>query len=152
MEIRQARLEDIEGMKRMDDIFLKADHSIEYFKKNLDDTIVAVVDGKLIGYFMFKDQLAMNMLIHPDYRRRGIGKLLFRKATERSKKFISRTREDNVDAIEFLEPRLQEKPLYLAVSRKVKGHKQIVKDFNHGLKQIAEDGIIHNIIKKHGFD
>lgn len=102
MEIRQVRLEDIDGMKRMDDIFLKANHPIEYFKKNLDNTVVAVGDGEPIDYFMFKGQLAMNMLIHPDYRRRGIGKLLFRKATEKSKRFVSRAREDNVDAIEFL--------------------------------------------------
>ena len=59
---------------------------------------------------------------------------------------------EGVDAIEFLEPHLQEKPLYLAVSRKVKGHQQIVKDFNHGLKQITEDGMIRNIMKKYGFD
>ena len=59
---------------------------------------------------------------------------------------------EGVNAIEFVKPWLQVKPLYLAVSRKIKGHQQIVKDFNHGLKQIAEDGKIRKIMKKHGFD
>ena len=59
---------------------------------------------------------------------------------------------ESVDTIEFVKPWLQAKPLYLAVSRKIKGHQQIVKDFNHGLKQIAEDGTIRKIMKKHGFD
>ena len=102
MIIRKAIIEDIENLKKIDDISLKAVHSLDYFKKNLKNTIVAVNKKEIIGYFMFKNQLAMNMVVHPDYRNKGIGKMLFKEATKKSRSFISRTREDNVNALEFL--------------------------------------------------
>jgi ribosomal protein S18 acetylase RimI-like enzyme len=116
MKIRRARIEDIEDIEKIDRVSLKADHSIDYFRKNLNNTIVAIEEGKVIGYFMFKDQLAMNIVVHPDYRNRGIGEMLFKEATKQSRRFISRTREDNVNALEFL------KHLGFKYKRKIKNY------------------------------
>lgn len=102
MKIRKAKTDDLGEIKNMDNISLKAMHSLDYFKKNLSNTIVAVDDQGLVGYFMLKKELAMNLVVHPDHRGRGIGKILFKEAMKKSKRFISRTREDNVDALEFL--------------------------------------------------
>jgi len=101
MKIRKAKTEDLEELKKIDEISLKANHSLDYFKTNLNNTIVAVEEQKLIGYFMFKDEIAMNLVIHPDYRKKGIGKMLVREAMKRSNKLVSRIREDNVNALEF---------------------------------------------------
>jgi len=102
MKIRKAKIEDLEDIKDMDEISLKAVHSLKYFKKNLNNTFVAVEKQKIVGYFMFKGGIAMNLVIHPNYRGRGIGKILVKEAMKKSKKLISRTREDNVNALEFL--------------------------------------------------
>ena len=102
MKIKKAEVEDLENLKRMDNISLKANHSLDYFKKNLNNTIVAVEGGKVIGYFMFKGELAMNLVVHPDHRRKGIGKILIKEVMKKSKRFISRTREGNVNTLEFL--------------------------------------------------
>jgi len=79
MKIRKAKIEDLEDIKDMDEISLKAVHSLKYFKKNLNNTFVAVEKQKIVGYFMFKDGIAMNLVIHPNYRGRGIGKILVKK-------------------------------------------------------------------------
>ncbi len=102
MRIRETRIEDLEEIKKIDEISLKADHSLNYFKRNLNNTIVAIEEKKIIGYFMFKNQIAMNLVVHPDYRDKGIGKILVKEAMKKSKKLISRTREDNTNALEFL--------------------------------------------------
>jgi len=102
MKIRKAKFEDLEDIKNMDEISLKAIHSLDYFKKNLNNTIVAVEGQKVVGYFMFKNELAMNLVVHPEYREKGIGKMLVKEAMKNSKRFISRTREDNMNALEFL--------------------------------------------------
>jgi ABC-type amino acid transport substrate-binding protein len=69
-----------------------------------------------------------------------------------AKHILSTTMPEGRKAVEFLEPSLQVKPLYLAVSRKTKGWQQLVKEFNQGLKQITEDGTLRKIMRKHGFD
>ena len=102
MKIRKAKIEDLEDIKNIDKISLKAIHSSNYFKENLNNMIVAVEGQEIIGYFMFKDETAMNLVIRPDYRKRGIGKMLVKEAMKKSKRFISRTRENNVNALKFL--------------------------------------------------
>jgi len=116
MKIRRAKIEDLEDIKNMDEISLKAVHSLDYFKKNLDDILVAVEGQKVIGYFMFKDEIAMNLVIHPEYRKKGIGKMLIKEAMKKSKKLISRTREGNVNALDFL------KHLGFKYKRKIKNY------------------------------
>ena len=102
MKTKKARIEDLEKIKNMDEISLKAAHSIDYFKKNLGNTVLAVEGQEVVGYFMFKGELAMNLVVHPDHRGKGIGKMLVKEAMKKSRRFISRTREDNVNALEFL--------------------------------------------------
>ncbi len=102
MKIRRANTGDLEDIKKMDEISLKAGHSLDYLKRNLNDTLVAVDKQKVIGYFMFKNELAMNLTVHPDYRKKGIGKMLVKEAMKTSRRLISRTRENNVNAIDFL--------------------------------------------------
>jgi len=101
MKIRKAEIEDLEDIKKMDEISLKAGHSLDYLKRNLNNTIVAVEGQKILGYFMFKDDVVMNLVIHLDYRKKGIGKMLVKEAMKTSRRLISRTRENNVNAIEF---------------------------------------------------
>ena len=102
MKIRKAKIEDLEDIKNIDKISLKAIHSSNYFKENLNNMIVAVEGQEIIGYFMFKDETAMNLVIHPDYRKKGIGKMLIREVMKKSGRLVSRTREDNVNALGFL--------------------------------------------------
>ncbi len=102
MIIRKGEKKDIGSIKEIDDVSLKAVHSLNYFNKNLKNILVAVEGRKVVGYIMVKGELAMNLVIHPDYRGKNIGKMLFKEATKKSKRFISRTREDNVNALKFL--------------------------------------------------
>jgi len=102
MGIRKAKKEDLDDIKRMDDISLKAVHSFGYFKRNLNNTIVAVKEKRIVGYFMFRNEIAMNLVIHPDYRKTGVGKMLVKEAMKKEKRLVSRTREENINAIEFL--------------------------------------------------
>ncbi len=41
-----------------------------------------------------------------------------------------------IEDIEFMLPVIQEKPLYLAISKQVKGHKELIKRFNKSLKSV----------------
>jgi ribosomal protein S18 acetylase RimI-like enzyme len=102
MMIRKGNKKDIESIKKIDDVSLKAVHSLDYFEKNLKNILVAVEQGKVVGYLMVRGELAMNLVVHPDYRKRGIGKMLVKEAMKESRRLISRTREDNVNALEFL--------------------------------------------------
>jgi len=102
MRIRKAKIEDLEDIKRMDEISLEAHHSMDYLKRYRNNILVVVEGQKVVGYFMFKDETAMNLVIRPDYRKRGIGKMLVKEAMKKSKRFISRTRENNVNALKFL--------------------------------------------------
>jgi ribosomal protein S18 acetylase RimI-like enzyme len=116
MKIRKAKIEDLEDIKDMDEVSLKSVHSLHYFKKNLNNTIVSIEKRKIVGYFMFKDEIAMNLVIHPDFRKKGIGKMLVKEAMKKSRRLISRTREDNVNALEFL------KHLGFRYKRKIKNY------------------------------
>ena len=69
-----------------------------------------------------------------------------------SQSILNKIIPEGRDVLECLKPHLQVKPLYLAVSRKVEGYQHIVKDFNYGLKQISDEGLIKKIMQKHGFN
>jgi polar amino acid transport system substrate-binding protein len=56
-----------------------------------------------------------------------------------------------MDELEFIEPPLEIKVLYIAFSKKAANYKQKLKDFNIGLEQIKEDGTMYRIISDHGF-
>ncbi len=59
---------------------------------------------------------------------------------------------DKAGALEFLEPPLEEKLLYVIFSRKIEGYEQKVKGFNQGLQQLIEDRTSQKIMKRHGFE
>lgn len=54
------------------------------------------------------------------------------------------------DQVRFLEPALAMKPLYVMFSRAVPGYEQRVADFNQGLEKVKADGLISDILEKHG--
>jgi ribosomal protein S18 acetylase RimI-like enzyme len=116
MRIRKARIQDLEQIKKIDEISLKADHSLNYFKKNLKNTIVVVEEKKIAGYIMFKNDVLMNLVVHSAYRKKGIGKMLVNEVMKKSKKLITRTRENNVNALKFF------KHLGFKYKRKINGH------------------------------
>ncbi|MBF0552317.1 MAG: hypothetical protein HQK60_17515 [Deltaproteobacteria bacterium] len=55
------------------------------------------------------------------------------------------------DELEFMEPPLEIKPLYIAFSKQAKGYEEKLAAFNRGLKLIREDGTLDKIILSHGF-
>ena len=48
-------------------------------------------------------------------------------------------KNDNIDAVKFLKPPLDKKPLYLLFSRKVNGYEKILADFNSALKTLKKN-------------
>jgi ABC-type amino acid transport substrate-binding protein len=66
--------------------------------------------------------------------------------------YIIRTKHpDYSSALEFMEPAMEEKELYLAFSRKVKGVDKKLAAFNSGLAGMKKDGSLNSILKAHGF-
>ena len=53
--------------------------------------------------------------------------------------------------LEFMEPPLEVKPLYIAFSKKAKDYESKLKSFNSGLKLLEKDGSLTKIMEKHGF-
>jgi polar amino acid transport system substrate-binding protein len=53
--------------------------------------------------------------------------------------------------LEFMEPPLEIKYLYIAFSKQASGFEKKLKDFNAGLKLIKEDGILERIMSRYGF-
>jgi len=102
MKIRKGRTEDIKFIKKMDDVSLKASHSLYYFLDNLENILVAVEQGKIIGYILSKGEELTNIAVHSDFQRKGIGRRLIKEVMKRSKILISRTRENNKNALSFL--------------------------------------------------
>lgn len=50
-----------------------------------------------------------------------------------------------------VEPALESPPLYIALSRKLKGHKKVISDFNQALNNMKKSGEVDNIAKRYGF-
>lgn len=55
------------------------------------------------------------------------------------------------DQLEFIEPPLDVKPLYVMFSRKIPNGEELMKAFNTSLKQMIADGTIDEILTKYGF-
>ena len=102
MEIRKGQKEDLETIKKISSVSLKVVLPMKYFEKYLDDTLVAVEKGRVIGFLIFKKQYVMNFAVHPDFRKKGVGKKLVEELMKKSKKIILRSRENNKNAIDFL--------------------------------------------------
>ena len=55
------------------------------------------------------------------------------------------------DGIEFLQPTLSSKDLYLAISKNTNNSEEKLKAFDAGLKILKEDGILDRIMRQYGF-
>jgi ribosomal-protein-alanine N-acetyltransferase len=75
---------------------------MKYFEKYLGNTLVAVEKGRIIGFLIFKKQYVMNFAVRPEFRKKGIGKKLIEELMKKSKTIRLRTRENNKNAIDFL--------------------------------------------------
>jgi len=53
--------------------------------------------------------------------------------------------------LDFLEPPLENKGLYVGFSKEIKGYPKILEDFNQALDEMVKKGLINKIVKKHGF-
>nr|WP_230413477.1 transporter substrate-binding domain-containing protein [Zooshikella ganghwensis] len=53
--------------------------------------------------------------------------------------------------LEFMNPALEIKELYIVFSKKAEDYQKKLALFNSGLKQIKEDGTMEEIMSKHGF-
>jgi len=65
---------------------------------------------------------------------------------------IKSTFSESSALLEFIEPGLEVKPLYIAFSKKAKGYEQKMKDFNTGLAKLKDEGKIVAIMKAHGLE
>jgi len=101
IRIRKANKNDIGSIKEIDDLYLEAKHSIDYFSNKIDNILVALDSEKVIGYVMYKEDEVLNLVILPDYRRKGIGKGLMEKIMKKSRRIVCRTRENNKQALTF---------------------------------------------------
>lgn len=54
------------------------------------------------------------------------------------------------DRLEALEPAVETLDLHVLISRKVDSHRDLVDDFNRGLKRVASQGRVSEILRKHG--
>jgi polar amino acid transport system substrate-binding protein len=64
---------------------------------------------------------------------------------------IKTTLPKSANELEFLEPPLEVKPLYIVFSKKAPDYEQKAKDFNDGLAKLQKAGTIKAIMKKYGF-
>lgn len=58
---------------------------------------------------------------------------------------------DNLNDIEFIEPPLESKDLFVCISKNSPEAFMRIKAFNTGLKAITDDGTVKQILKNHGF-
>jgi ABC-type amino acid transport substrate-binding protein len=58
---------------------------------------------------------------------------------------------NQVDALEFMSPPLEDKALYLCISKKAVNRDLKLKAFNDGLKKLKDSGKVDAIRKKNGF-
>ncbi|MFZ5571138.1 MAG: substrate-binding periplasmic protein [Thermodesulfobacteriota bacterium] len=58
---------------------------------------------------------------------------------------------DKADSMEFIEPALEQKDLYVCITKKNPDHEKLIQAFNDGLAKIKADGTLDGIMKRHGF-
>jgi ABC-type amino acid transport substrate-binding protein len=68
-----------------------------------------------------------------------------------AKHIIVRKYPHFLSELEFMEPPLEVKPLYIAFSKQAKDYQAKLKAFNDGLKKLREKGMLDIIMEKHGF-
>jgi mycothiol synthase len=127
MNIRLATLDDIEARVRVhnasrpdNQITLevalhsekvrKQDLVFQRFAAEVDDNVVAFAYYSQLEWMFHPQKFDMNVLVHPDYRKRGIGSALYETLVEKLQpydptKIITFTREDWKDSVTFAEKR-----------------------------------------------
>ncbi len=69
----------------------------------MNNILVAFDGEEVIGYIIYKGDEVLNLVVHPDYRRKGVGKELMKEVMKNSNRIVCRTRENNQEAFTFLE-------------------------------------------------
>lgn len=64
---------------------------------------------------------------------------------------VSKDLPDKLAELEFVDPPLENKDLYVCISKKTAESMAKFKAFEEGLKEITADGTVQKILKKHGF-
>jgi|Deesub1362A_J573_1020465.scaffolds.fasta_scaffold04705_3 ribosomal-protein-alanine N-acetyltransferase len=105
MKIRRCREEDLEEVYKIETLSFKFAYPrllfYDYLKKLF---FVLEDDGKIIGYVMADEErnLIVSIAVHPDYRRKGYGKMLMEHVLKFMKgKVILQVRKSNEAAINF---------------------------------------------------
>lgn len=68
-----------------------------------------------------------------------------------AKRIIKTDIPQAIEKLEFLEPPLENKGLYVGFSKAIKDYPKVLKDFNQALNDMINKGLIDDIVKKHGF-
>ncbi len=58
--------------------------------------------------------------------------------------------KESAGEVEFVEPALENKDLYLCISKSQQNGQKIINEFNAAIKQMADDGTMQKILDKHG--
>lgn len=64
---------------------------------------------------------------------------------------LEKNMPDEKDQVEFMEPPLENKDLFVCFPKNLPGSNKIMTDFNDGLIKIKDDGTLDRIMKRHGF-
>jgi len=137
--------------------FIKKDKNISY--KNLKDLSKYKI-GVVRGYHYSKefDKEKENLhLFEANHSKDNIKLLIFDRVDLilGSKKvilsLIKKHYPQYLSQIKFLSPIVHSNKLYVCISKKRKNHKQIISDFNEGLKEIIKDKTYDKILKFHNF-
>ena len=68
-----------------------------------------------------------------------------------AKHILKKNYPQYIEELEFMNPPLEYKKLYVAFSKKRKFYNKKLNAFNKGLSSMYKDGTVRKIIKKHGF-
>lgn len=105
MKIRRCREEDLEGVYKIETLSFKFAYPRLLFYDYLKKLFFVLEDeGKIIGYVMADEErnLIVSIAVHPDYRRKGYGKMLMEHVLKFMKgKVILQVRKSNEAAINF---------------------------------------------------
>jgi len=58
--------------------------------------------------------------------------------------------KESAGEVEFVEPALENKDLYLCISKALPNGQKIIDEFNSAIKQMTDDGTMKKILEKHG--
>lgn len=105
MLIRKCRKEDLEEIYRIERMSFKYPYPTFVFHEYLDKLFFVIEENrKIIGYVIADEErnLIVSIAIHPDYRRKGYGKMLMKHVLRFMKgEVVLQVRKSNEIAINF---------------------------------------------------